>query len=509
MLKGTVQLYQLIMDGITETKKEVIQQLDTAAASIAKLAEEPSEFDENPSWLLDDIRELKQLERLKQIRAVPPQQGIFRPRSSRKAVACDYEQLPDVLVNSKAEAFRGRTTRNHSADVKNNISSGSGDVPIRRDESVQKSLDLLAVREQARKSRQTLTLRAMSSAGGLPRPSTRYLERRHELAMSPPRGSAGFRSAESVPRPHTAPNRGRPGSPRKEAFVVSKDCESQGLGRTHRLSPSPEKYRSAEEEHRQRSRVLQTAVVGWWYAKNLKINFDLERVAVARRDAAARVLQVALRKHAKSTRIKNAANVVPACLRRAIIRYRQRRYIGVVKSYLIECAKNQKSKFIRQFLYRVRRLQRLIKAWLATQSARCDMLKRYWERVEFNYRRKLADEYRAAQDLLIENERRLKKRARAPIAELWSKTNTKVCALLKKVDKVQLRAAREKAFEDNTEMPTNTNVINQITLGEFEGKISDDIKLKIINETVRAKRNIFLDRKKSEKMAATQALSSK
>lgn len=494
-----------------ETNPDVSQKLDDAVESIehGTAVSVCSEFDENPAWLLEDIRQLKHLERLKLIRAAPEQEDVYRPRSSQKAVACDYEQLPDVLVHSKAEAARGKTRRGLNSNIKKSNSAGNIIVNISREEIVQKSLDELKRREHWRRCRQKITLRGMSTVTAMPRSTIKYIERRQELSRSPTRGSAAFRSPEAVPRPHTAPNRGRPGKPAKEGFLTSNDDSRKLEISARKKSPSPEKYKSAQEERKQRSRILQTVLMGWWYAKNIKIALDVQRQQIAIQSAAATVLQKSIRKFQKLKLVKHAADVVPACLRRAIIRYRMGKYLAIVKNYLVECAKNQKSKFLRQFLYRVRRLQRLIKNWVVTQRARTEVMKRYWDRVEFAYRKGLADEYRAAQEQMIENEKRLKKRARAPIAELWSKTNEKVCRLLKKTDRVQLRSARERAFEDKTEMPSHVNDISQITLGEFEGKISDDMKQKVIHEVIKKKRDVFILRRKMEKIAATQALSSK
>lgn len=499
-----------MMDDVVETKPDVSRKLDEAVASVGLAAADASEFNENPSWLLEDIRELKQLERLKLIRAVPEGEQVYRPRSSKRPVACDYDQLPDVLVHSKAEALRGKSSKGLIASMKKSSSAASVLVSLSREEAVQHSLDELRRREQLQRARTRIQVRTMSSCAALPRASVRYLQRRQQLSSSPGRGTAAFCTHETVPRPQTAPNRtrGRPTEGR-EAFIVSSDDAGKNSASCKRRSPSPDRFKNSEEERRQRVRMMQTVLVGWWYAKNLKLNFDSKKALRAEQEVAVCTLQLQLRKLMKRRRVKNAGDVVPACLRRAIIRYRRRKYIGIVKNYLIECAKNQKSKIIKQFLYRVRRLQRLIKNWLVTQRARAEVMRRYWERVEFNYRKGLADDYRAAQELLIENERKLKKRARAPIAELWSKTNTKVCKLLKKVDRVQLKAAREKAFEDNTEIPQHTNGAAQMTLGEFEGSIADDVKTAVIRDIIKSKREMFLEKKKMEKIAATQALSSK
>jgi hypothetical protein len=503
-------------DPFVETKPEISRELDAVVASL--LSEDTSKFDENPSWLLEDIRELKHLNRLKLIRALPEKEEVLlRPKSSKKAVACEYEMLPDVLVHSKGEANRGKKS---GSQFKKSSSAANLIINISREETTQHNLDALHQREQHNKIRRLTAVKGMASSSALPLASTRYLERRQELSRSPTRGTAGFRTSDSLARPRTAPNRGRTsmrhpeGGAGEDAFLVSKDDgHNKKMGsvtiNSRKKSPSPDKYKNPEEEKRQRTRILMTVLMGWWYAKNLKLTFALERQSMAAQYGAASVLQRRLRALMKRRRVLHAADVVPPCLRRAISNYRKRKYISLVKGFLIECAKNQKSKIIRQFLYRVRRLQKLIKNWLVTQRARTEIMKRYWDRVEYAYRKNLADEYRAAQDLLIETERKMKRRARAPIAELWSKTNHKVALLLKKADRVQLRAAREKAFEDSTEMPQLLNSTNDITLGEFEGKISDERRLRVIHNTVKQKRNLFLQSKKMEKMAATQSLSTK
>ena len=498
------------MEDVVETKPEVSTYLDAVASSLMDPADDDIEFDENPSWLREDIQAMKHLDRLKLMRAVPKQSLPFRPRSSQKATACDIDQLPSVLVHSKAEGARGRRPARNLVDIINNKSSTT-DLSIRiyREDRVQRSLTELEEREQRRKHQKKAALARMSSTAALPDKTIRFLERRRFLAANTLKGTAAFCTERTLPRPQTAPNLGcsKRGNQR-EAFSSTKDDSDNKMISRRKKSPSPEKYRNREDERKQRAKVLTTMLMGWWYAKNLKITFDFKCQQMTEEDMAACVLQQHMRKALKRKRRLNAAKVVPLCLRRAIIRYRRRKYIGIVKSYLIECAKNQKSKIIRQFLYRVRRLQRLIKNWIATQKARVEVLKRYWERVEYGYRKGLADEYRAAQELLIENERKLKKRARAPIAELWSKANSKVCVLLKRAEKAQMRAARERAFEDNTEMPQRVHSTD-LALGEFEGSIPEEIKLKVINETIKRKRKMFIELRKSEKIAATQALSGK
>lgn len=249
------------------------------------------------------------------------------------------------------------------------------------------------------------------------------------------------------------------------------------------------------------------SLMGWWYAKNVKSRLAVVQYYDELRDRSVRILQRFLKKKIRKIRSARSAGAIPMILKKVLVRHWRKKSIEKIKFFLAESAKNQKSKIIRRFIYRVKKLQIKIKKWVESNNARREVLLRYWDFIERSYRKRLSDENAAAIQARIEQEKRLKKRHRPLIQEQWNKTKENVGKLLKKATRVQNKYSREKASQMGAEPSIHS--MGSVLYGEFDGKIPESERLRVINETVSLKRKLHMLRQRQEKDMVTKNIQAK
>jgi hypothetical protein len=424
-------------------------------------------------------------------------------------VAMNPADLPDTLENAKAEWARGRVQQlNFEQRSKTALSSTSGNAIVPRDPFIDEKLRRLHEEESRRKEKKNHMLHSQSCAL-MPAPSLKYLDRLATRRASPPRGTSSFTVHTTVPRPSTAPSRGRAregdASGGGEGLIVSKGDDALN---PRSRSRSPERTGGEDSLAALKSkRAVIVSLIGWWYAKNIKTRLAIVQHYDELKDRSARAIQKFLKKKIQKIRDARAAGAVPMILKKVLVRHWRKKSIEKIKFFLVESAKNQKSKIIRRFIYRVRKLQIKIKKWVETNQARREVLLRYWDFIERSYRKRLSDENAAAIQARIEQEKRLKKRHRPLIQEQWNKTKENVGKLLKKATRVQNKYSRERASQLGAEPSIHS--IGSVLFGEFDGKIPESERLRVINETVSAKRKLHMLRLRQERDMVTKNIQAK
>ena len=468
-------------------------------------------FNENPSWLLEDIMDLK-LKSDPINRRRPKDLAQLRKSdrnvklSSVIGTAMNPADLPDSLANAKTEWARGRTQQlTFEQKSRAAVMSFSGGPVVQRDTFIEEKLRQMQEEELRRKEKKNQMVQSQSNSL-MPAPSLKYLDRLATRRASPPRGTSSFTVHSTVPRPSTAPSRGRP----RERDAVDALIVSKGDDALMPRSPSRSPERAPGEDSLaalKSKRSVLVSLIGWWYAKNLKSRLAVVQYYDELRDHSIRILQRFLKKKMRKIRSARSAGAIPMILKKVLVRHWRKKSIEKVKFFLAESAKNQKSKIIRRFIYRVKKLQIKIKKWVETNNARREVLLRYWDHIERSYRKRLSDENAAAIQARIEQEKRLKKRHRPLIQEQWNKTKENVGKLLKKATRVQNKYSREKASQMGAEPSIHS--MGSVLYGEFDGKIPESERLRVINETVSLKRKLHMLRQRQEKDMATKNIQAK
>lgn len=134
---------------------------------------------------------------------------------------------------------------------------------------------------------------------------------------------------------------------------------------------------------------------------------------------------------------------VPSLFTRWLYRYKRRRALGIVASFIRDVQNAKTKRIVRRFLMAVKKVQTYIRQYLEVRDARVLMLTIYWEKLEVEIRRQIEETERAnyARNEKLRLKRMGKNIHSSSIFEKWNMTHHQVQALYGHIDDVEVSRA--------------------------------------------------------------------